>query len=1012
MNNTNFNFNAALDKYKIKTMVGLESIYSISSTITFENNVSCLYSCNISGAYTFNNLTANNFNISGDILKVANISVKSTIYIQNSASINNISIYNTLLVTNTSILNNNVTVNTDLFILNACNILNYITSTNIIVNNTSIFNNITSTGNLNTLLNITCNNIMANNLSVINNSILYNTVTVISNLYTSNIISNIITSSSILTCNNLLINDSSSINTSLYVSNITTITGNINVSTTCNIINNVYTNSIVSNKLATSGNIICNLPEYIDNTTAAANGIPYKGLYRLGGIVKIRLNLESRIILLLGDAIINTYINNIFIDPLISISDNLDEILQPVITGTVITTILGTYNLSYYVINSFNNKSNIVYRTVNVINYPIISNILLASKIITFTLTGIYNTLIYKITKNNIIILPETQLLSNSIDTTSITLDLIPYNIILLLKDLNNFTIKTIIIGLTSIKLGPVLEISGFNPYNVNTKTSYNVLTNVKAYTLPSTALTVSTSIVDNLNNIKTLSSGILSIAYNTSYKITYSTTDSSSININYQIDVFVLDNTIPVITLIGPATIYTDKISTYIDQGYTVSDNSGQYKVTVMGYVNTSNLGTYYIIYTATDLSNNKNKVMRTIIVRDDIIALNPPIVTTIDQYSTWIDPGYILQSGFDPVVSISSESVNTNNTYTAIMEYTATDLYSSKTISRTVNVRKSVLRIIFYTWYEYRIFDWFNTMYTQLNKPFVDPGYTITDSSTMLSIVSTVNTSIAGVYKIVYTTIDANKISSIGTRYVVVSDSCLIPLTGPGEPVKYTAMGGGYICNNSDRIGDWPSGTSAIATFWLGFCGSNIISKFDSTFDHNGTWSIMMRLRFDPFWFFRIEFDNVFNDGGVPVGTQPLNTIYFYGTSYNAYIGAAYIGGPNVTTVYYTTFAIIAAAIRLGVYIVMNRVNNYIIVKIYNLTGSLLCDVTSKVPFVYTQKQQIFSIIVPDDSTAPISYRGTASLNGGVYYKKTELFPSDWDPIYLVSPKYNGNNALYLTV
>ena len=1003
MNDNNYDFNNALIQYKMKKMVGLSSIYNIPSLIGIENNVTCLNNCTILEGCNFNNLTTNNFYIYNNILNLTNITVKSDFYIQNDANINNISINNTLVVNNSSILNNNISISSDLYVLGTCDILNYVTSANILVNNTSIFNNITCFNNLNTSLNITCNNIMANNLSVINNSILYNTVTVISNLYTNNIISNIITSGSTLTCKNLLINSNSSINTSLYVSNITNIIGNINISTICNITNNIYTNSIVSNKLVTYGNIICNLPEYIDNTTAAANGIPYNGLYRLGGVVKIRLDLISPIILLNGDAIINTYINNVFIDPRITISDNLNEILQPIITGSVTTTILGTYNLSYYVIDSCNNKSNIVYRTVNVINYPIISNILLASKIITFTLTGIYNTLIYKITKNDIIILPETQLLSNSIDTTNITLDLIPYNIILLLKDLNNSTIKTIIIGLTSTKIGPVLEIFGFNPYYVNTTTSYNVLTNIKAYTLPSTALTISTSIKDNLNNIKTLSSGILSIAYNSSYKITYSITDSSNININYQLDVLILDNTIPVITLIGASTIYVDKYSVYTDQGYNVSDNSGQFTVTVTGYVNTLNLGTYYIIYTVTDLSNNKNKVIRTVIVRDDIIVLNPPIITTIDQYSPWTDPGYILQSGFSPVFS-SIINTNSNQASTHISTYTATDIYSSKTVSRTVIVRPSVLKIIFNVWNEYRIFDWLNTMYTQLNTPFVDPGYFITDSSVILSIVSNVNTSIAGVYKIVYTTIDANNIKSIGTRYVVVNDGCFISYNGtvndPSNPDSkyYNCMGWGFSHNTSERVGDAPAGMSALNQFWFGYKGSTISFNLNTVFDYNGSWSIMMKVKFRPFWIVRFDFDNVFDRHGNPVGTQPLNTINFYGNAYGASIS-----GPTVTTVYYTTFPIIAACIVAGVYIVLNRLNNYNILKIYSLAHILLCDVTSKVPFIYTQKQQVFSIIVDD-------YAGSASLGGGIYYKKTELFPSDWNPICLISKL--SNNNLYLTI
>jgi hypothetical protein len=46
------------------------------------------------------------------------------------------------------------------------------------------------------------------------------------------------------------------------------------------------------------GNIVVQLNGYDTNTDAAAGGIPFLGLYRTGGVVKIRLDIDSPIIIL------------------------------------------------------------------------------------------------------------------------------------------------------------------------------------------------------------------------------------------------------------------------------------------------------------------------------------------------------------------------------------------------------------------------------------------------------------------------------------------------------------------------------------------------------------------------------------------------------------------------------------------------------------------------------------------------------------------------------------------
>ena len=73
-----------------------------------------------------------------------------------------------------------------------------------------------------------------------------------------------------------------------------------------------------------------------------------------------------------------------------------------------------------------------------------------------------------------------------------------------------------------------------------------------------------------------------------------------------------VVDQTTPVITLnLGVDTITKD--TTWTDAGATVTDNSGEVlTLTVTGTVDTTTIGTYEVIYSATDASGNITSLIR----------------------------------------------------------------------------------------------------------------------------------------------------------------------------------------------------------------------------------------------------------------------------------------------------------------------------------------------------------------------------------------------------------------
>jgi len=216
------------------------------------------------------------------------------------------------------------------------------------------------------------NNINTSILNVSSNTFFLNNTTINSNLYISNqSILNNITINSNLYNNNSIINNNLTIQSSFYISGNTKCNNNIYISGTSNILSNLSVlNNTILNTSIINNNIICPLNEYDTNTDAAAGGIPYWGLYRTGGIVKIRLDIDTPLIILNGQSIINLYLGQQYIEYGVTVYDNLGENLVPIITGTVNTNNIGTYILLYNVIDSFGNYSNTLTRTINVYSNP------------------------------------------------------------------------------------------------------------------------------------------------------------------------------------------------------------------------------------------------------------------------------------------------------------------------------------------------------------------------------------------------------------------------------------------------------------------------------------------------------------------------------------------------------------------------------------------------------------------------------------------------------------------
>jgi len=371
MSNNNANI-----KNIYRKMFGLDAI-AIYDNMNYDNNTYLLSSITVpsnmnvlGSSLIYNNSTINsNLNCFNNTFINQSLSVISTLNITNNTIIeSNTTTLGTLTVSGISSLNNVSALNIN--ISNPTNFYKNIISNNIFVSQQSILNNSTT---INNNLYVSGSTIFNNNLTLQSNLVVLNlntnNITINSNLYVSGI-----SSLNNITANNIFVSQN-------YLSNINNINNNILVN------NNITTNNILLNNSSYTGctnlnvpignlnnpniigTIINQLPEYENNTLAKIGGVPLWGLYRTGGIIKIVIDEPPVISFIsLYDEIVYVSLGGQYVEPGIIVTDNNNENLSPIITGTVDTNTIGNYVLSYIVYDSYGNSSNILYRTIIVSN--------------------------------------------------------------------------------------------------------------------------------------------------------------------------------------------------------------------------------------------------------------------------------------------------------------------------------------------------------------------------------------------------------------------------------------------------------------------------------------------------------------------------------------------------------------------------------------------------------------------------------------------------------------------
>ncbi|MDA7629016.1 DUF5011 domain-containing protein, partial [Verrucomicrobia bacterium] len=227
----------------------------------------------------------------------------------------------------------------------------------------------------------------------------------------------------------------------------------------------------------------------------------------------------------------------------------------------------------------------------------------------------------------------------------------------------------------------------------------------------------------------------------------------------------FADDNTSPVITLTGAATLHHEAGYAFTDPGATATDNFDT-AVTVItsGTVDVTIPGNYILIYNATDTSNNMaTPVMRNVVVSDTtapVITLAGLTTVNHEAGMAYTDAGATATDNLDATVTVITSGtvdVNTPGTYT--LTYSAEDtagnhvpLAPAAPLTRTVVVADTIAPVI--------TLQGDPVITVGLGGSFTDPGASVMDSfddSVAVTTSGSVDVNTLGSYALTYNAIDS---------------------------------------------------------------------------------------------------------------------------------------------------------------------------------------------------------------------------------------------------------------
>jgi surface protein len=280
-------------------------------------------------------------------------------------------------------------------------------------------------------------------------------------------------------------------------------------------------------------------------------------------------------------------------------------------------------------------------------------------------------------------------------------------------------------------------------------------------------------------------------------FKLKYNVSDESGLAaVEVTRTVIVHDQYLPTIALKGQTPIIVEKNSIYdlhVDAGATAWDKiDGDItsEITTVNNVTTNIVGTYTVTYNVEDKQGNEAKtVIRTVNVIDSppviIIDGANPVSYECKSTTPYADAGAtasdIVDGDLTKDITSNIGDLDTTKVNQFSLIYNVVDSAGNTgTKTRIINVLDTISPGI--------ILNGSNPVIIEINSAYVDKGaiaYDIVDGPTAIKTNNPVNTKIAGIYTVIYSSSDDSKNTYSAQRVVTVKDSRPLIILNGANPV-----------------------------------------------------------------------------------------------------------------------------------------------------------------------------------------------------------------------------------
>ena len=514
--------------------------------------------------------------------------------------------------------------------------------------------------------------------------------------------------------------------------------------------------------------------------------------------VNVTADVTVPVITLLGDATVSLELGSTYTDAGATAVDNIDgTITSSIVTvNPVNVNAVGTYTVTYNVDDAAGNAATQVSRTVNVtadVTVPVIT--LLGDATVSLELGSSYTDAGATAVDNIDGTITSNIATVNTVDVNTVGTYTVTYNV----DDAagNAATQVSRTVNVTADVTVPVITLLGDATVSLELGSSY---TDAGATAVDNIDGTITSSIV-TVNPVNVNAVGTYTVTYNVDDAAGNAATQVSR-TVNVTADV-----TVPVITLLGDATVSLELGSSYTDAGATATDNIDgtiTSSIVTVNPVNVNAVGTYTVTYNVDDAAGNAaTQVSRTVNVTADVtvpvITLLGDATVSLELGSSYTDAGATATDNIDgtitsSIVTVNTVDVDTVGTYSVTYNVSDAAGNSATQVTRTVTITADVTVPVVTL-----VGD--ATVSLELGSSYTDAGATATDNidGTITSSIVTVNTvdvDTVGTYSVTYNVSDAagNSATQV-TRTVTITADVTVPvITLVGDATVSLELGSTY--------------------------------------------------------------------------------------------------------------------------------------------------------------------------------------------------------------------------